>query len=33
MVVHVGLFERRSKDLFTIPEPARAAPDISGFRG
>jgi translation elongation factor EF-Tu-like GTPase len=26
-VVGVGLFKRRSKDLFTIPEPGRAAPD------
>lgn len=36
-MVHVGLFKRRSKDLFTIPEYGRAAPDIepavsSGFR-
>jgi len=33
----VGLFKRRSKDLFTIPEPGQAAPDVapavsSGFR-
>jgi translation elongation factor EF-Tu-like GTPase len=33
----VGLFKRRSKDLFAIPEPGRAASDIepavsSGFR-
>jgi hypothetical protein len=37
IVVNVGLFKRRSKDLFTIPGPGRAAPDIEpavsfGFR-
>jgi translation elongation factor EF-Tu-like GTPase len=36
-VVNVGLFNRRSKDLFTIPEPGRTTPDIepavgAGFR-
>jgi len=24
-VIHVGLFKRRSKDLFTLPEPGRSA--------
>jgi translation elongation factor EF-Tu-like GTPase len=37
IVVDVGLFKRRSKDLFTVPEAGRAAPEIEpavsfGFR-